>query len=169
MQGPLYEFFTDDHRRLEELMDRAVANTAEIDQDAYDEFHRGLLKHIGLEEKILLPAAQRARGGEPLPMAAKLRLDHGALAALLVPPPSPPIFAAIRAILADHDRIEESPDGLYDVCEQLLAGEVNDLLAKARSAPDAGIMPSNRDPKILETVRRAVTRAGYHFDDFSGR
>jgi hypothetical protein len=37
-----------------------------------------------MEEKVLLPFAQKKRGGEPLPIAAKLRLDHGALAALLV-------------------------------------------------------------------------------------
>jgi hypothetical protein len=41
-----------------------------------------------MEEKVLLPAAQKARGGEPLQIAAKLRLDHGALAALLVPTPT---------------------------------------------------------------------------------
>jgi len=42
-----------------------------------------------MEERILLPAAQRLRGGERLPIAARLRLDHGALAALLVPSATP--------------------------------------------------------------------------------
>jgi hypothetical protein len=43
MTGDLYKFFTEDHRRLEALMDRAVANPADIDQAAYEEFRRGLL------------------------------------------------------------------------------------------------------------------------------
>jgi hypothetical protein len=62
-----------------------------------------------MEEKILLPAAQRARGGEPLPAAARLRLDHGAPAALLVPTPTPAILATMRGILARHNALEEEP------------------------------------------------------------
>jgi len=165
MAGLLYQFFTDDHRRLEEFLNQAVADPEEIRPVPYEAFRRGLLKHIGMEEKILLPTAQQARDGEPLPMAAKLRLDHAALAALLVPPPSPQIIAAIRAILADHNRIEESPHGLYDLCEQL--GEVDALMAKARSAPDPGATPHNSDPNVLNRVRRILAKAGYNFDDYS--
>ena len=62
-----------------------------------------------MEEKILLPAAQRATGGEPLPAAARLRLDHGALAALLVPTPTPAILATMRGILARYNALEEGP------------------------------------------------------------
>jgi hypothetical protein len=167
--GPLYRFFIEDHRRLEKLMSSAVEKPGKIDAEAYEAFRRGLLKHIGIEEKILLPAAQRARGGEPLPVAAKLRLDHGALAALLVPPPSPQIVAAIWAILKDHDQIEESPGGLYDLCEQSPEEEIDSLMAKVRSAPDVGAMPHNSDPNVLNVVRRVLERAGYNFDDFTGR
>jgi Hemerythrin HHE cation binding domain len=166
MTGPLYRFFTEDHRRLESLMNRAVADPEKIDEAAYDAFRRGLLRHIGMEEKILLPAAQAVRGG-PLPIAAKLRLDHGALAALLVPPPSPPIIAAVRAILADHDRIEESAGGLYDLCEQLLGEEVDALMAKVRSAPNIGAIPYNHDPNVLDGIRRILARAGYNWEDYS--
>ncbi|MBI3802630.1 MAG: hemerythrin domain-containing protein [Nitrospirae bacterium] len=95
MTGPLYQFFIDDHRRLEELLNQAVAAPGRIHLSAYDAFRRGLLKHISVEEKVLLPAAQLARDGEILPMAVKLRLDHAALAALLVPPPSEPFWKII--------------------------------------------------------------------------
>jgi hypothetical protein len=70
-----------------------------------------LFRHIGVEEKILLPAAQTARGGNALPLAAKLRLDHGALAALLVLTPTNAIIAAIRAILAAHNPTPHHPGG----------------------------------------------------------
>jgi len=96
-----------DHGRLEGLLQAAVAQVGSVDQGAYDQFRAGLLRHIGMEEKILLPAAQRLRGGEPLPIAAKLRLDHGAIASLLMPPPSAAVIATICAVLKVHNTIEE--------------------------------------------------------------
>ena len=80
-------FLERDHARLDQLLARAGRDPENIDMEAFGEFRRGLLKHIGMEEKILLPAIQRLRCGEPLAIAAKLRLDHGAIAALLVPTP----------------------------------------------------------------------------------
>jgi hypothetical protein len=88
-----------------------------------------LLKHIGIEEKILLAAAQRHRDGAPLAVAAKLRLDHGALAALLVPTPTPRIIAAIRAILKLHNPIEEDPGGMYEQSEELAGAESDEICA----------------------------------------
>jgi hypothetical protein len=167
MPGPLYSFFEDDHRRLEELLNRATADPATYELLAYAQFRSRLLKHIKMEETILLSAAQKARGGEPLPIAAKIRLDHGALTALMVPPPSPVIVAAIRAILADHNRLEEGPGGLYEACEQLAGGEVHDLLAKARNIPDVPVLPHKSEPFVLEAIRRALARAGYNLDDYS--
>ena len=51
--------------------------------------------------------------------AAKLRLDHGAFAALLVPTPTPAIIAALRAILGAHNVVEEGPGGVYECCDGL--------------------------------------------------
>lgn len=82
-----------------------------------------------MEEKILLPAIQRLRGSEPLPVAARLRLDHGALASLLMPMPTPAVITAIRAILAAHNQLEEGPGGLYETCDELAGQEA------ARSLP----------------------------------
>jgi hypothetical protein len=64
-----------------------------------------------MEEKILLPAAQRLRGGQPLSIATKPRLDHGAIASLLMPPPTAAVIATIRAVLKVHNTIEEGPGG----------------------------------------------------------
>ena len=94
MSGALISFLAGDHIRLDGLLERAMTAGGAVDHVAYAEFRAGLLRHISLEEKLLLPAAQRWRGGAPLPIAAKLRLDHGALAALLVPTPTPAIIAA---------------------------------------------------------------------------
>ena len=78
------QFLTDDHRRLDALLERTRECRTPEELAAYDEFRRGILKHIGIEEKILLAAAARLRGA-PLEQAARLRLDHGAIVSLLMP------------------------------------------------------------------------------------
>jgi hypothetical protein len=163
--GPVARFLADDHARLDALLRRATAAPDTIDGAAYSAFRSGLLKHIGMEEKILLPAAQRARGGEPLPLAAKLRLDHGALAALLVPTPTPVIVAAIRHILTAHNALEEQPGGVYDSCEQLAGAEAEALLARLQSAPEVPVHAHVDGPRIMDATRRALERAGYSLDD----
>ncbi len=160
-EGMIDRFLGEDHDRLDALLARATAQPGTIDRAAYDEFRRGLLKHISMEEKILLPAAQRARGGEPLELAARLRLDHGALAALLVPTPTLAIIRAIRSIIEGHNRLEEGPGGVYAMCEQLAGAEVESLLAQLKAAPDVPANLYNDNPKVLIATRRALVRAGY--------
>jgi hemerythrin superfamily protein len=166
MHGPLYQFFADDHKRLEKLLNQATSNPKEIELTSYEEFRKGLLKHIGMEEKILLPAVQRLRGGNPLPITHQLKLDHGALAALMVPPPSRTIIAAIRAILSNHNILEEELDGLYETFERLAVEEVDELLEKLRATTEVPTMPFNSKPFVLEATRRALARAGYNFDAY---
>jgi hypothetical protein len=123
MAGPIYRYLADDHVRLEDALRRATERSDIVEPSAYSEFRAGLLRHIGIEEKILLPAGQAARGGMPLPIASKLRLDHGALAALLVPTPTMSIVATIRSVLNGHNPLEEGPGGVYEQCEELAASE----------------------------------------------
>jgi hypothetical protein len=164
MSGPLTNFLASDHARLDGLLRRAMTAASTIDRAAYAEFRAGLLRHISLEEKILLPAAQHWQGGDPLPIAAKLRLDHGALAALLVPTPTPAIIAALRTILAAHNALEEDPGGLYDTCEQLAGAEAEGLLAQLHAAPTVPVAPYSDGPHVMQVVRRALMRAGYDLD-----
>jgi hypothetical protein len=159
MSGPLYHFFAADHRRLDAFLRRAMTDAGVIEHDAYAEFRAGLLKHIGMEEKILLPTVRRLRGGKPLAVAAKLRLDHGALAALLVPTPT--IIAALRAILGAHNALEEGPGGLYECCERLVGAEAEALPAELHAAPEVPVAPHADGPQVMDVVRRTLTRAGY--------
>ena len=161
MHGRLYDFFEKDHRRIEDLLNRATKQEGAFDLAFYGQFRAALLRHIGLEERILFPAAQGVRGGEPFPAFPKIRLDHGALTALMVPSPTPSIVATIRKILAEHDALEESNGGPYDACEQLAADRVNELLDKLRDAPEVRILPHRDEPFVLEATKRAVERAGY--------
>ncbi len=163
--GPVTDFLVEDHRRLEGLLQSAVAQVGSVDQGAYDQFRAGLLRHIGMEEKTLLPAAQRLRGGEPLPIAAKLRLDHGAIASLLMPPPSAAVIATICAVLKVHNTIEEGPGGLYETCDELAGSESAQLLAKLQAAPELSVLPCSDSPAVMPAVQRALERAGYIFRD----
>ena len=71
MAGKIHAYLADDHRRLDGLLDRVISDSGTIDAAAYGQFRAGLLKHIAMEEKIILPAAQKQRGGAALPVAAK--------------------------------------------------------------------------------------------------
>jgi hypothetical protein len=145
VDGPIARHLTADHARLDALLRRATARPDAVDAASYADFRGGLLRHVAIEEKLLLPAAQRARGGAPLAIAARLRLDHGAIAALLVPTPKPAIVETLRTILEAHDAIEEGPDGLYATCDRLLAAEAESLVAGAPPRARArGIPPRRR-------------------------
>jgi iron-sulfur cluster repair protein YtfE (RIC family) len=167
MRGHLYDYFSGDHKRLEALLRDAVKPSGKIDEALYEQFRKGLLRHISAEEKVLFPAAQESQNGQPLSVAAKLRLDHGALAALLVPPPSPLIVAAIRAILFRHNELEECPGGCYEVCERLVGKNVDKLMERVHAVPEVPTMPHNPKPQVLEATRKALARAGYELDDFA--
>jgi hypothetical protein len=161
VRGPIYRMMAADHARLDQLLDRASAEPARIDLLPYDTFRRGLLKHIAMEEKILLPAAQRLNNNEPLPVAARLRLDHGAIAALLVPSPTPHIVTALKTILAAHNALEEGKGGVYESCDRLADGHADEIIGQLRNAPEVPAAPHNDGPKVMPAVRRALARAGY--------
>ena len=112
MAGKISQFLCADHARLDDVLRRAAADATRIDHTAYAEFREGLLRHIGMEEKILFPAARSARSGKRIQATAKLSLDHGALVALLVLTPTHSIIAAIRAILDRHNPLEEGAGGI---------------------------------------------------------
>lgn len=141
MSGSLERLLTDDHARLAALLARATATPGEVEPAPFDLFRVGILRHIGIEEKVLLPTAKRLRGGEPLPVAKLLRIDHSAIAALLVLPPTLELVTRLRHVLALHDPLEEGPDGLYAACERIAADELEATLRRVTEAPDPPLMP----------------------------
>jgi hypothetical protein len=162
--GLLASYFIGDHRRQEALLNRAVAAAGEIDDTAYSEFRSGILKHIGMEEKILLPAMKRLQNGARHQFVVPLRLEHGAFAALLVPPVRRKIAAVFRAMMIRHNELEEGENGLYAECEQLIGSQVQEFMIRVHSFPDVPVMPHVLNPNVLDVTRRALARAGYDFD-----
>ena len=161
MPGKIHLYLAGDHERLDALLERAVSDREKLDASAYTQFRSGLLKHIAMEEKVLLLEAQRLRGGEALSIAPKLRLDHGALTALLVPSPTASIVAAIRAVLKFHNPIEEDPGGVYDQCETLVGAEAVSILNELKNYREVKVLPHVDSPFVMEAARRAIARAGY--------
>ena len=60
--GAIWRFLADDDARLDSLLLRAGSCHSVEELAAYDQFRRALLHHIAMEEKVLLPATERARG-----------------------------------------------------------------------------------------------------------
>jgi len=163
MPGVLYEYLSGDHDRLDALLERAVAKAGAIDMKAYSEFRKSLLRHIAIEEKIVLPAIAKWQGGKKADIAERLRLDHGAIVSLLVPLPNPSIILTLRSIFAVHNPLEEQEGGLYQLFETLAGPETERMLAELKAAPDVLVLPHNEKPDALEVTKRAVSRAGYEF------
>ena len=157
--GPIERHLSEDHLRLERLLRQAVATPGAFDRPAFDAFRAGLLRHIGIEEKVLLPATREARGGEPLPMARRLRIEHGAIASLLVPTPSPEIVAEIRKILEPHNALEEDPGGLYQTCDALLGAGSAEIVERMRAYPPVKVAAYNDGPRVLRTAAEALAQS----------
>jgi hypothetical protein len=150
--GRITQALAADHQRIGALLAQAERG----DRPSYDALRGALLRHIGVEEKILLPAL-RAHGCLPAG-AAQLRLDHAALVAMLVPSPTPELLAKMRALLALHDPLEEGADGIYPLADATLTG-VDDLLERIARAPVPPLAPHVDAPRAFAAIDGLLARA----------
>ena len=148
MIGLIEAFMTEDHNRLDRLLE-ASDEGGVIDEASYAEMRRGLLRHIALEEKILLLDARARREGVPLPLAAQLRREHGQIAHALVAPPSLSGCIGLRLLLAAHNPLEEGVSGLYATCDRLAGHEADGVVAKLRAYPEVPVAPYYAGPRLV--------------------
>jgi len=139
--GEIERFMVEDHERLDRLLAASERPDGSVDLPTYARFRHDLLRHIGMEEKVLLPFARARRGGSPLDLAAQLRRDHAEIARILVGSPSASRVAALRKILGRHNALEEGNDGLYAICDALAAGEGPSVVARLRAQPEVPLAP----------------------------
>lgn len=157
--GGVTDYLNSDHARLHGLLKRAMAGP-QCDLEAFGDFRRGLLRHIAIEEKVLLPAVRKARDGSPLERAHELRIDHGALVSLLVPTPDLALCREILSLLSIHDAKEEGRGGVYEECEHWLGNEELSLLAgRAASYPEVKVNPYFDGPNVFRTAEEALASA----------
>lgn len=165
MNKPLHTFFTEDHHRIETFLNKATEKAGEIEMNNFHQFRTQLLRHIKMEEKTLFPAAKKVNPAVMQKLIPRFRMEHGALTALLVPPPTADIIKVIRYVLDKHDLAEEEPGGLYDVCEALTQGQTQELLNQLLQTEEVPVHPPNPAPIAMASARRALERAGYDFDN----
>ncbi len=128
-----------------------------MDLAPFAEFRAGILRHIGMEEKYLFVVAKAARGGRPLDVAARLRVDHGAIAALLVPTPTPAIVEDLLSVLVPHNRREEAPGGVYEAADDALGiAEAERLVAELESFPEPPLKPYNDGPAVARHIEQTL-------------
>lgn len=165
MNKPLYHFFAEDHQRIENFLNRATEYPDEVNMNYYHQFRTRLLRHIKMEEKILFPAAKKANAAVAAELIPRFRLEHGALTALMVPPPTATLIKVIRYVLGKHNIAEEEQGGLYDVCEALTKGQTQALIEQLKNTEEVPVHPPNPAAIAIESAKRALARAGYNFDE----
>ncbi|HEY8086537.1 MAG TPA: hemerythrin domain-containing protein [Polyangiaceae bacterium] len=146
--GPIEAFLAAEHARMDALLARAQRPDGTLDAPVYAEFRQALLRHIAMEEKVLLPDARERLGGEPLPIAKTLRRDHGEIASLLVPSPTPARCAGLRKVLSRHNALEEGPYGLYAMCDTLAGPRAEDVVERLKAQPEVPVAPHYDGPLL---------------------
>lgn len=139
--GPIERFMTEDHARLDRLLRASEGAGGSIDEPTYSRFRHDLLRHIGMEEKVLLPFARARRRGAPLEVAPALRRDHGAIANVLVRSPSRASLDGLRELLGAHNALEEGPTGLYATCDAIAGDEAERVVERLRLQPQVPLAP----------------------------
>ena len=157
MSHALHDFLSRDHARLDSLLMSCRDAGEEIPYEPYDAFRRGLLWHIGVEEKVLFPELRKWRAGVEL--AEQLHRDHAALAALLVPPPTSVEIEQIAAILEPHNDIEERAGGVYELVETLSGSELESLMERVLAMPEVRLAPHADSPILRESIAHLVRAA----------
>jgi hypothetical protein len=66
----------------------------------------------------------------------------------------------LRAILAVHDALEEGPDGAYEACDRLLAGETAALIEQLKAYPAVRTAPHNDGPLVERHIAETLALAG---------
>jgi hypothetical protein len=153
----LHSVMTGDHDRLERLLKAALSADGTIDQESYEAFRRGLLRHIGIEERVLFVELRKRSAISDV--ERQLHRDHALLAALLMPPAAAPEIGLIRSILRDHDPLEEEPGGLYEKVARVAERELPHLMDRVQAFPDVPTAPHSDTPILRQSIAHLLREA----------
>jgi hypothetical protein len=158
--GPVYEYLAQDHDRLGQLLNRTLSNPEAIDTAAYEGFRAGLLRHVGLEERLLFPPGRQLGDDSVTAMINRLHQEHALFAAMLVPPPTVDLLTQLRELLDSHNAREEGPDGIYEVTERLAGETVDALAADLRAGAEARVAPHYDTELVHQNIRVLLSALG---------
>lgn len=143
-----------DHAQIDEALRQAIKNSI-LDSMHFLAFRARLLRHIAIEEKILFPSVPEiARDNR------QLKVEHAALASLLVPHPDAALAVEIESILKTHNGAEEGPEGVYALYERALGRERSNALGeRARTYAEVKVAPYSDSPRAHRTAAAALAAA----------
>lgn len=147
-----------EHADSQAMLRACLAPDGAVDLKRFDAFRHALLRHIAIEEKVLMPALTRALGRSPL-FQNGLRKDHAGVAALCVPTPTREWLEDLRELLEHHQRVEEAPGGFYALVDQHLGGDP-ELLAAVSGFPQLTLPDFVRGPKVRELLQQVLALTG---------
>lgn len=133
MRGPIHAYMARDDERVGSELLRAEQN-GRVNRPAYERFRLGLLRHIALEFRVLIPLARRTPGGA-IPRLDRIFADHALFMSLVALPPTRDGILRLREQLAVHDLVKQRTGGLYDACDRLLATRSGEVIARLRAMP----------------------------------
>ncbi len=106
-----------EHRELLAMITACTRREGEVDLHAFDQYRLRQLRHVAIEEKVLLPAlAERTPLGPAFQNG--LRKDHETIVVLCVTAPDPDFVHDLQEFIAWHQRVEEQPGGLFELYQR---------------------------------------------------
>lgn len=151
-------FMEEDHAQLGRLLGRCLGPADRVDLEAFDAFRHHLLRHICIEEKVLMPRLVRAMGRAPL-FQNGLRKDHAGIAALCVPVPCREWVEDLAELLSHHQQLEENAGGFYDLIDLHLSDEA-ELRRAIADLPPLWLPPFDSGPRVRELLARVLFETG---------
>lgn len=159
--GPIESALAEDHRRIDALLARAI-DAEPFDGESFGAFRSELLRHIAVEERIVMAEARRLDRSLAEPALA-LRIEHGAMAILLVPTPDRALALELRGLITTHMAQEEGPSGVHARCERALRDCASDVAARMRAHPPvrtAAYLDVPGRPRTARAALEAMARRG---------
>lgn len=147
-----------EHDEFLRLLDGCLTDERAVDLRRFEEFRRRQLRHVALEERVLMPALARRLGAPPV-FQNGLRKDHASVAALCVAEPNPDFLVDLRELLAWHNRGEEAPGGLYALCGEHLGGD-SALDEEAAKLAPLVLPPYGSGPSVVDVLREVMRAIG---------
>ncbi|MCU0701650.1 MAG: hemerythrin domain-containing protein [Myxococcaceae bacterium] len=157
--GRISAVLTAMHDELRRDLDACLLAEGGVDVERFDTYRHALLRHISLEEQVLMPALIAARGRPP-DFRNGLRKDHAGIAALCVPMPEREWLENLKDLLDEHYRIEEEPGGFLDQCDEALAARAETVLAAIARHPTPALAPFKRGRPVRDQLRSVMLATG---------
>jgi len=156
------EFLTQTHEQLRDLLSKSLSIQG-VQIEHYETFRTELLKHIGVEEHIVLPLVEE-RSPQRFFALRQIRLEHKAIGVLLALPPTGEIITVLRNLLKKHDFLEETPDTLYDILDECCVADQPELLERIKDYPGLPLSEIVSGTPTIDDAKRAIYSAGYTWE-----